>query len=265
MKEFLGVGGYSRPVEGYLSWQHLLFVSLLMVIMVILAVVIGKNNKNKADKEKNRVLIFTAIIMDSFETIKIVLQCIINKDPLQWLYSLPLFLCSIQFLTLPLAAFSKGRLREASLDFVCIFGLLGAVLGTYFAGNNYSSYPVISLQNVVSGITHTTAGFASLYIIISKMVSMKKKNMIITFAILFSFCVAAYAANIFLDYNYMFLTRGDGTPYDILYNLVGGSNLWYPLSVVLLFIVYIFAYYNIYYLFSKKSNLKAKESISVKL
>ena len=54
MKEFLGVGGYSRPVEGYLSWQHLLFVSLLMVIMVILAVVIGKNNKNKADKEKNR-------------------------------------------------------------------------------------------------------------------------------------------------------------------------------------------------------------------
>ena len=35
MKEFLGFGGYSRPAEGYLSWQHLLFVTSLMVIMMV--------------------------------------------------------------------------------------------------------------------------------------------------------------------------------------------------------------------------------------
>ena len=32
------------------------------------------------------------------------------------------------FLTIPLAAFSKGRIQEAATDFVCIFGILGARL-----------------------------------------------------------------------------------------------------------------------------------------
>ena len=168
------------------------------------------------------------------------------------MHNLPLFLCSIQLISIPLAAFSKGRVREAALDFVCIFGILGAVLGTYGAGQNYGCYPVLSFDNVVSGITHSISGFASLYILISGMASMKKKNIILTFAILLVFCVAAYTANILVDYNYMFLMRGDGTPYDILFNLVGGNPVLYPLGVVALFLVYIVGYYGVYFLVTKK-------------
>lgn len=43
----------------------------------------------------------------------------------------------------------------------------------------------------------------------------------------------------------MFLLRGDGTPYDIVYNLVGGNQVLYPLMVVGLFLVYIGAFYGI--------------------
>ena len=32
---------------------------------------------------------------------------------------------------------AKNKVKEAALDFVFIFGLLGALLGTYGAGNNY--------------------------------------------------------------------------------------------------------------------------------
>jgi hypothetical protein len=46
--------------------------------------------------------------------------------------------------------------------------------------------------------------------------------------------------------------RGDGTPYDILYNLVGGSQVLYPLCVVALFLVYIVAFYGIFFLVKKK-------------
>ena len=173
-----------------------------------------------------------------------------------WLYDLPLFLCSIQLITIPLAAFSKGRIKEASLDFVMIFGILGAVLGTYGAGQNYSCYPVLSFDNVVSGITHSISGFASLYIIISGMASMKKKNMVITYGILFGFCIAAYTANILIDYNYMFLMRGDGTPYDIFYNLVNGNRVLYPLIVVGLFVAYISVYYLIYGKIGKNKKTK---------
>ncbi len=247
MREFFGFGGYTREVEGFMSWQHLVFVSSLMVVMVALAVCLGIKNKDAELKVKNRVLIVAAILIDAFELFKIVLVCIRGGDPMGWLYDLPLFLCSIQLITIPVAALAKGRLKGVCLDFVFIFGILGAILGTYGAGNNYGSYPVISFDNVISGITHSISGFASLYIAISGMASMKRRNIPFSFALLSFFCVAAYVANITLDYNYMFLMRGDGTPYDIFFNLVGGHPVFYPIVVVLLFFIYITAFYLVYY------------------
>lgn len=258
IKEFFGFGGYQRVPEGYLSWQHLTFVSALVVIMIALAAVLGIRNQGKSMSARNRVLIVAAIAIDSLEIFKIVLMCIRGNDPMGWLYELPLFLCSIQLITLPLAAFSKGRVKEAALDFVFIFGILGAILGTYGAGQNYGCYPVLCFDNVVSGITHCISGFASLYIAVSGMASMKRQNIFITFAILCSTCIAAYVANVRLDYNYMFLMRGDGTPYDIVYNWVGGHRVLYPCAVVLLFLVYISAFYGIYFLLGRRQKKNAE-------
>ena len=252
MKEFLGIGGYTRPAEGFLSWQHLLFVGILLSAMVLLAVWLGKRNRLASPVQKNRVLIGAAILIDSLEIFKIVMLCYRDGNAEPILKTLPLFLCSIQLIAIPLAAFSKGRVREASLDFVCIFGILGAVLGTIGAGQNYNAYPVLSLDNVVSGLTHTISGFASLYIMIAGLASMKKENIGITFGILLTFCVAAYIANVTIPYNYMFLMAGDGTPYDILYNLVGGHKVFYPVSVVALFLIYIGIYYWVFYMLSRK-------------
>ena len=259
IREFFGFGelGFTREPEGYFSWQHLTFVSALMVIMVALSVYFGCKYRHRSEAEKNRVLVWAAILIDGFELIKIILHCVDNRDPLGWVDLLPLFLCSIQLITIPLAAFTKGRMKEASLDFVFIFGLLGAVLGTYLAGNNYSSYPVISFPNVVSGITHCISGFAALYIGISGMASMKLKNVPITYAILSGFAVAAYVANLLGDYNYMFLMRGDGTPYDIVYNLVGGNVIAYPIIVIMLFFVYILAFNYIFSICKRASEKRA--------
>ena len=252
MREFFGFGGYTRPAEGFLSWQHLVFVTSLILVMIGLAIFLGKRNRNKSLQEKNKVLIWAAILIDGFELFKIVLLCFRSENPMNWLYNLPLFLCSIQLIAIPMAAFTSGRIKEASLDFVCIFGILGALLGTYGAGQNYGCYPVLSFDNVVSGITHCISGFASLYILISGEGSMKKENIVITLGILCGFCVAAYIANLLVDYNYMFLMRGDGTPYDILYNLVGGHPVFYPIGVVALFFVYIAGFYAVYFRVTKK-------------
>lgn len=254
MSEFFGFGGYEREAEGFLSWQHILFVTTLIIVMIILAVFLGIKNRDVDEKRKNKILIWAAILINGFELFKIILCCFRSNDPLNWIYNLPLFLCSIQLITIPLAAFSKGKLKEASLDFVLIFGILGAILGTYGAGNNYSSYPVLSFDNVVSGITHCISGFASLYIIFSKMISMKKQNLWITLSILTGFCILSYIANVSIDYNYMFLMRGDGTPYDILYNLLNGNKVLYPMCVVLLFFIYISLFYLVYYEIIKAKN-----------
>ena len=258
MKEFFGFGGYSRPAEGFLSWQHLLFVGSLLVLMTVFAVILGRRNRYASLAEKNRVLIAAAIFIDGFEILKIVVLCLRSESLRPILHNLPLFLCSIQLIAIPMAAFCKGRLKEAATDFVCIFGILGAVLGTIGAGQNYNAYPVLSMDNVVSGITHTIAGFASLYILFAHMADMKKRNIHITFIILLVFCAVAYIANVLIPYNYMFLMSHDGTPYSILYDLVGGNPVIYPICVVGLFLAYIGLYYYIFYLITHK---KAKQTV----
>jgi uncharacterized membrane protein YwaF len=247
MKEFFGFGEgeypYGAPADGYLSWQHLVFVSTFVVLAIGLAILFGLINKNKDEKIKNKVLIWTAILIDSFEIAKIIIGSIDN--PNFWKISLPLFVCSIQLITIPLAAFTKGRLKEASLDFVLIFGMVGGLLGTYGMALNYNTYPTISWPNFVSAVTHCLSGFAAVYIAVSGMASLKKKNILVTFAILFSFAVLAYIANVTIHYNYMFLMNHDGTPYVIFYNLVKGNKVLYPLLVMLLFVIYISLFYAI--------------------
>ena len=257
IREFFGFGTgeypYGAPADGYMSWQHLVFVSTFVLTAIFMAIFLGNRNKNKSYNTKNIVLIWTAILIDSFEIAKIIIGSIDN--PNYWRVSLPLFLCSIQLITIPLAAFCKGRLKEAALDFVSIFGLLGGLLGTYGMASNYNEYPAVSWPNFVSAVTHTLSAFAALYILISGMASMKKKNIPITFGILFSFGILAHIANTLLDYNYMFLVRSDGTPYEIFYQLVNGDPVLYPLMVMLLFVICIIVF-NV--IFNAVKNKKAR-------
>ena len=250
MLEFFGLkdfhdGGFHfiREAEGAWSWQHITFVSLCLAVMFALAIFFGLRNKNQTDKKKNKVLIVSAFLINGFEIVKIVVLCIRAQDPLKWLYVLPLFLCSIQLIAIPMAAFCKGRLKEACLDFVFTFGILGAIFGTVGATQNYSAYPVLSMDNVFSGVTHSISGFASLYIGISGMRSMKRKNFPITLSVLLGFSILAYVANLALDYNYMFLMNHDDTPYSIIWNLVGGNPVIYPLVVVGIFVLYLGLFY----------------------
>lgn len=269
MREFFGLSldengeyTYLREAEGAWGWQHLTFVSFVILAMIGIAIFVGLKNKNKNYQKKNFVLIVCAILIDGFEIVKIIIECIRAQSISHLAQLLPLFLCSIQLIAIPMAAFCRGRIKEACLDFVLTFGILGAVFGTIGAAQNYGTYPVFSMDNVFSAITHSISGFASLYIAISGMISLKKKNLYITLGILGGFSVIAYIANIFLGTNYMFLMRDDGTPYFIFYNMVGGSPVLYPLVVVGVFVLYVVGYYHVYHLIKRKKEEKiAKANI----
>lgn len=252
MGNFFGKPEYGTP-QGAYSKEHLIFVGSLLLIMTILAIIFGLKNRKRSETVKNRVLIWSAVLINTFELFKIAFNLGCSDDGMSWTRDLPLFLCSIQLIAIPLAAFTKGKLHESAKDFVFMFGILGAILGTVGAAQNYNAYPVLSFPNVVSGITHTISGFCSLYIGITGMTSMRKKNKKIVLGILFSFCVLAYIANILLDYNYMFLMDHDGTPYSIIYNLVNGNKILYPLLVVLLFVLYVQIFSTIYNFLKKKT------------
>ena len=261
IKEYFGIGGYTREPSGAYSWQHLTFVGSLLVAMVALAVWLGLRNKKRDFPTKNRVMIGAAILIDGLELIKIAIACYnrhASGDP--WyegiLYNLPLFLCSIMLIAIPLAAFTHGRAREMCEDFVAMFGILGAIAGTVGAAQNYNAYPVLGFDNMVSGFTHSISGFTSLYVLIAGLAKLKKKNILPCVALLFGFCGAALVANAALDYNYMFQRAGDGTPYDIAYNLVGGHPVLYPVLVIGLFVVYMGIFYGVTFLIRGKKKAK---------
>ena len=133
---------YIREAEGPWSWQHITLVSICLAIMFALGIIIGQRNKDKTEQEKNKVLIVSAFLINGFELVKIIALSVRHSDFWYFRYVLPLFLCSVQLIAIPMAAFCKGRLREACLDFVFTFGILGAVFGTVGATQIYSKYPV---------------------------------------------------------------------------------------------------------------------------
>ena len=162
MENFFGKPEYG-PAQGAYSWQHLTFVLSFIVAMIIIAILLGLKNKNKKDDIKNKVLIWSAFLINGFELFKIAFNIGASDDGMSWTKDLPLFLCSIQLIAIPMAAFCKGKLREASLDFVFIFGILGSILGPVGASQNYNAYPVLSFPNVVSSITKLLFSIPTLY------------------------------------------------------------------------------------------------------
>ena len=67
MKEFFGIGGYDRKAEGFLSPEHLIFVTSLMIIMIACAIIVGRRCRCLSDKAKNRPLVVAALLIVFFE------------------------------------------------------------------------------------------------------------------------------------------------------------------------------------------------------
>ncbi len=248
LREFLdinGPDGHTRPVEGFLSWQHLTFVTVLFLLMLFCGIYFGRKHRGAEAKTHNRTLLVFALVADLTEFSKVLFLCWDHPRPWHCFFSyLPLFLCTMQMITVPLAALTRGRVREACLDFVAIFGP-AAVFGLYAAGDFYSQFPVLSIHNVVGGITHAGIGAAAVYVLTARLASLKKRNVPILAALILLFAGIGYAANNLLGTNYMYLAHHAGSPYKIVYDLVGGNEVLYPVSVVALFFVYMALVYGI--------------------
>ncbi|MBQ3017685.1 MAG: hypothetical protein IJD89_01955, partial [Clostridia bacterium] len=101
-----------------------------------------------------------------------------------------------------------------------------------------------------------------IYIASSGMISLKKRSIGIAYAILSTFVALALLVNLTSgSTNYMFLMSHDGTPYSIIYNMVGGNKIIYPILVILIFVVYIIIFYLIAMLVRHiKAKKQAKKS-----
>lgn len=264
LKAFFGWPGCdSREPEPFLGWQHLLFVTIVLAFVITLAVLLGRRNRND-ERRKRKTLLKAAILMVSCELLKIVLISVRNHDPMNFLSMLPLFLCSLSLFTIPIAAFSKGRLGEIAADFTLCFGPAITIGGTYLASNYFGNSPIISFDLLISVTTHSISCFAMVYLLTTGMAKMEKRNIKFNVCFLFVFEGLALLADILLrntnyENNYMFLVRSAGTPFEICNTIVGGNQILYTIFIALLYFAYLGLFILIFSLI-KKAGKKRKNA-----
>ena len=93
LKWFFRHGDNLPSGEGAYTPIHLICVGVYMSLMLILAIWLGIWARKKSDDLKTKVLVWSAILIDGFELIKIINTGI--QNPANLLTVLPLFFCSI--------------------------------------------------------------------------------------------------------------------------------------------------------------------------
>lgn len=252
--------------SGLFSWQHLLICAIAWAILLFFAIFFGikdrKTGKNTLNK--NIFLLVVTILMWAGELSKYIVV-ITTRGWADMYKMLPFYLCNLQLYTLPLMFVTKGNFKKAMADLTFIFGLIGAVGGTFICTEFIYNY-AFSFYPLSSVFTHTMAGMASLYIGVANLFTLTKDTIKWTAPILFVYSCIAWVVALITKINYMFMLSSDGTPFAILYNLVNGNKVLYPLSVILLQICILLLFYLVVFIIrkciSKKHNQTKNQDIS---
>lgn len=240
-----------RSPAGLFSFAHIFTVTLTLAIFLTLAVLLGKKFRNDS-KKQNLVLLISGIAIIVVQLSKNiwllcetdnVWDCIIGN----W----PLYFCDIPIYVILLAAITKGRFKQWCIDFLSICGLLMGFMGNYFAGNLYPSHAIISFSVFNALLNHSISAFVALFIWVSKLNKMEKRDIPFVIGILFTFMTIALILDYTLEKNFMFFFNGDGTPFTLFLDLCKGNVIPYQIIIYFLQCGYIGLFYAVYYLVLK--------------
>lgn len=257
--QFMGFEEDFREPEGWFSWQHLTYVSVIIAVAVLLALCLGRRYRDKSIQKKKKPLRIAAIVMLISEITKIILYCVQDGNVGIVRSNLPLFLCSIIFFTLPMAAFGKKWISYGAMNFTFAFGMLCCLAGTYLAGNIYANNPIFCYSCIASNIAHCIAGFSAIYIGSSGLAKLHRGDQRIMALILGTFEAVALIVDILqtgTDYenNYMFFMRPDGTPFSICMDLVHDIQPLYTAFVAALYFAYLFLFILVWRIINRKND-----------
>ena len=252
-----------RAPAGLFSFQHLFTVTIALALYLGLAFLLARKTKGDL-KKQNLVLLIAGIAIVVVQLTKNIWLLIGTDDIVDCIVgNWPLYFCDVPIYIIPLAALTKGRFKQWCLDFLAICGLLMGFMGNYFAGNLYPSHAIISFSVFNALTNHCISAFAALYIWLTGMNKMEKRDAPFAVGILFVFMTIA----LIVDYihipiqgqprNFMFFFHGDGTPFTLfdLYLSFGVKQI-YQLWIYILQCGYMVGFYAVYYAIMKRKAAK---------
>ena len=241
-----------RKGDALFSWQHLLSVTLTLSVFFALALLLGKKYKGNK-KAENIILLIAGISTLLVQTAKMIYLCWGTSNLWESLIgNAPLYLCDMTIFIIPLCAITRGRFRDWCLDFVAIWGLLMSIFGTYLAGNIYPAHAAISFGALNSLLNHTISGFAALFIFVTGLNKMEKRNIPFVIGILLVYMTTALIIDYVDNHNFMFFFHGDGTPFTLFDQYLSfGLKPIYQLWIYVLQSGYMVGFYYGYYLVTR--------------
>ena len=242
-----------RTPAGLFSLSHILTVTLTLAIFLTLAVFLGKKFKGDP-KKQNLVLLISGIAIVVVQLSKnIWLLCETDNFWDCLIGNWPLYFCDVPIYIIPLAALTKGRFKQWCLDFMAICGLLMGFMGNYFAGNLDPSHAIISFSVINALLNHSISAFVALFIWVSGLNKMEKRDIPFAIGILFTFMSIALTVDyisipiIGRERNFMFFFHGDGTPFTLFLDLYKGALIPYQITIYVLQCGYMGLFYLVYY------------------
>lgn len=206
-----------------MSWQHILICVVIYIIVVGAAILLAKFGK----KDKHDIILKSFAILDFIGLV--VGFCL--RDGFfgpGWLYvlrmDLPFFICSTIHIALPLAAFGRGKLKQAMLNYMVFIGPLATITGTILAANYFNPETSIWIM-VWNCIIHVVSGIVALYLVLRKRVEWKK-YLWVPYTLVGGMFIVATLINYLFPLmipnlgqpNYMFLDNPEGTAFSLFFD-----------------------------------------------
>jgi len=192
----------SEIAVGTFSSTHLIILAILFLSMFLMVVFL----KKKSDAFQDKIIKIIAWSIVLLEIIRMIWIAMINPSGFMLVAFLPLHLCGLMAIFIPLAVYQKS---DVLIEFVYVAGIAGA--GMALLTPDVTMYPLLSLQFLQSMIIHALIFFAGVFYIFVKGYRPKFKNAPKVLSLLVLLAIAVFPVNLLLvdqQANYFFLMYG---------------------------------------------------------
>ncbi|MBQ8322733.1 MAG: YwaF family protein [Clostridia bacterium] len=201
--------------EDYWGTAHTAFMVLAVLAIVIVPVLLRKT------KEKNIDLFLKilSIAIPVLEVIKIVWESYWDlrvAGNFNWDGLLPLYTCSLFIFTLPLAAWTKGKIKRAAVAWLSTIGVF-AGLTNFFLPPILNTYPFWTMASFMSLNFHFWMVFTGVFLVVTGYYKTKWSDIPTAWLPLAAFSVIVIPVNYILQArgfypDYMLYMHGNGAP-----------------------------------------------------
>lgn len=220
--------------EDFFGPTHIVAMVILTILIVALLIIFRKAKTSSVDKY----LKILSIIVPIIEIIKITWESYYDIKlgyGFNWTGLLPLYTCSLFIYTLPLAAWTKGKVKDMAVCWLATIGIFGGLTNFYLTQILYT-YPFWTYATFMSLYFHFMMVFTGLFIVVTRYKKFKFFDIIRAWIPLAIFSILVIPVCYVLKADYMLYYYGNGAPVlPQISNFFASHNLRFIYTLIVLF------------------------------